>query len=93
MPTSLIDLVIFGENGSSVFPLTWTRKQKKRISYKISKKRKQGHVFPITDLMEFKMNHPELWESQKSKVDPLGEIDQKCIEMEEIKIEKERVEK
>ncbi len=57
--TCLMDSVIFKEDGSYIFPKEWTRKQKKRISNKIRKRKKQGHVFPVTDLEAKKKKEEE----------------------------------
>jgi len=55
----MIEQVIFHEDGSYTFPKEWNRKQKKRISGKINKRRKAGYVFPITIKQEDQETEPK----------------------------------
>jgi len=49
-PNSIIDKVIYNSDGTYKLPPGLTRKQKKRLRFKIKKKLKEGKIQPTTAL-------------------------------------------
>jgi len=47
-PKTLMEQVIFLEDGTYKFPKEWNRKKRRRVARKINKKKKAGFVFPVT---------------------------------------------